>query len=190
MCGLVNQFTGRGLPSDVPTQRAARIWTIAPHRQTPYINSPVAFFGFLLRRRPDRQCTPLLYNNRGRKPFPTGSIGRKVGHGAGRVHTHPTPHPGLCFHWVWFSRLPYRVTVQTHSYFACVVRRGQATRPLHTGNGVTQPVIRPHGPALDTRLSRSSAFASNRDAPHSTPDACCLLQSKQRMGRRRVATSP
>ena len=182
---LTNSLVG-GFRGPVPTQRAARIWTIAPHRQTRLHQLPSGLLWFLTQT-PAGQA--MLITDDDEQTLPD------------RVHwaqgwtrdTHSnarTPHPGLCFHWVWFSRLPYRVTVQTHSYFACVVRRGQATRPLHTGNGVTQPVIRPHGPARDTRLSRSSAFASNRDAPHSTPDACCLQQSKQRMGRRRVATSP
>lgn len=88
------------------------------------------------------------------------------------------------------ARLPHRVTVQTHSYFTCVVRRGQATRPLHTGNGATQPVIRPHTQRWLDRLSRSSAFASDQDAPHSTPDACCMLLHTQPLGRWRAVTPP
>jgi hypothetical protein len=131
-----------------PTQRAVRKCTIAPHRQAPHINTP-QWPSLVSYSDTDRTGNAItLQSAQYTNPSQSGPLGARLdAQGASIRHTLRTQ----AFASIGFSmaRLPYRVTVQTHSYFACVVRRGQATRPLHTGNGVTQPVIRPHGPALD-----------------------------------------
>lgn len=94
---LTNSLVG-GFRGPVPTQRAARIWTIAPHRQTRLHQLPSGLLWFLTQT-PGRtgNANPTVKLSVS-KPFPTGSIGRKVGHGGRahkRTHTHPAPRPLL-----------------------------------------------------------------------------------------------